>query len=454
MLGIGVFIFAPWLLWLWGVVALLAWAVDRSLGDSNWTLSTCTVAWALIVSTPAGSRLLLPPVSLIATAITLLAVHLIRGPVIRSTLLVVWIALLSMQFAAGAPMSIPAGNSQGAYAFQIQPALAHVTQVQHGTPTRLVLVGSTGVTPSPATGRRTLILAEHDPPNDAQVPAILGGQLRQPEPWGQSRLVGQDILMAAIGQDQMLVANVGTNLGSPGTLLLAGVCWTEGAWASPLILQDGDMTIVFDSDMFVNKLAPYQTALLGVLIGSAQALHGIALLAALALATLRARRMRSYVGAAVVLLTLLAAIAMPVGMSTTGEVRIVGDGPRGWPHSAGGVSGVLRSLAEHGFCVRRGARGATLLVVAEGSAELDHEHVVVLLPGASVIIGDEVLECRTDPLGESNGIPDARTIEWNHQRIAGVASVQGVLVIGTGSPARLDWTRLLSEALPRHSSGG
>ncbi|MEP7317098.1 MAG: hypothetical protein ABI921_00095, partial [Panacibacter sp.] len=57
--------------------------------------------------------------------------------------------------------------------------------------------------------------------------------------------------------------------------------------------------------------------------------------------------------------------------------------------------------------------------------------------GASVIVNGHKIAARENPLGEVDGIPDARELSLDGKSGPAQIEVDGVKIIGTGSPAQL-----------------
>ena len=443
----------PAALYLWSVWILLACILEVQSRSFNLRCTTALILWLIVIETALGSWLLLPPYSAGAIPLFLVAGHML-GRSRNAAVLLLGATLLSSLLSWPRPHSATVVEMAPLpFPYQIGAVLNHVLATDATVDRALFADPALTQAGIKEASEIVIVAAEHDQALPHPLGSIAGGSLRQPEPWSQEGLIGNQFVLAAICDDGMLVANIGSRLNNEGQLLLAGIGWERDRLASSLVIQSDSKIVVFDSDMFVNRLAPYQPSLLRVLFGQ-NSIYWWASIACLAIAAcgIGAARMGNVVPyLAAVAFSFAAAGSVVDRVIATGEVRIVA--MPSWPHSAGGSSGVLRSMVEAGLTVRSGSCGALVLVVDHGTADWRGEELIVLLPGSRARIGDTVVACGTVPFGEANGITDARELQWTHQTVVGVCLIDGVKVIGTGSPGRVNWRDRLSAASLQRLSG-
>jgi len=329
-------------------------------------------------------------------------------------------------------MNVARGYSPG-------PTLA---KLLGGSPVEGEVKGDIGITSlflkqGPNLAIRQIILGEHGQKPTLTQTMWVGGDLQQMEPWPDNQLFGSQYLLAAIAEDGQWVSNLGGRLEHTGRLVLASANHLGGSGIEPLIIAQDNAVYVQDSDPFCDRLCAYQpSALREIAVGQGHLRIINVVLAALSLAGSGTLAMSAW-GAGVL------AFALWYCQPQPGDVRLCGT--LGWPHEPSRISGVLRSLADAGLVMTRGNSDCRLLVVDEGRSAkaATSEQLVLAAPGASVSSGQATIRVDDLPLGDVDGIIDARRLIVNGVIVGVVYREGGRTIIGTGSPARQDWAKWL-----------
>jgi hypothetical protein len=289
--------------------------------------------------------------------------------------------------------------------------------------------------PNSAPPASAIVLLEHGQ-------SVLGGtvgDLRQKEPWIDNQLFGDQYLLAAIAEDGKLASNLGGRLPRKGRLLLASNQHEGGDYFESLVIEEAGRTFVQDSDPFVDRLVPYQTSVVLELVRGnyiyRAANLGFVLVTLLLMLSFQTWRL---------VLALLLGLSMVAQLrATEGDVCFPG-GLTGWPHEPSKAPGVLRSLVDSGHPSLAGDEACWLVVVAPGETAMipAGTQVVTAGPGATIHHGKDTYEVGKTPLGNLEGIADARSVALDGQTSTQTVWQSGDLtVIGTSSPSKLDWNR-------------
>jgi hypothetical protein len=117
----------------------------------------------------------------------------------------------------------------------------------------------------------------------------------------------------------------------------------------------------------------------------------------------------------------------------------------GYTHEPSKISGVMRSLADAGFTYARGTDNCTMLVVDEGKKATPKptEHVVIGCTQATILLDDNIIRIGDIPLGDSDDVVDARNVIVNGKAQGAHIKIKDTIVLGTGSPAKQDWSKWL-----------
>lgn len=303
-----------------------------------------------------------------------------------------------------------------------------------------------GEGPGSGSSAKTIVL-EHD----ARMPDGLGasvlGNYSQPRPWSWNQPIGSEVLRYWVARDGAVVSNIGAMVSGGGNMVL-GVPGRVGV--VPVVLA-GRATLVADSDPLLDFLAPYSQSTLCYLVSDVShervfgwVYHGLCML--LALLALRLGRPALAACCAGLLLAVVAQAELREALRP-GDIRLAGV-TKGWPHDAG-VYGVPRAMNKEGYRFTVGSVGASVLCVGPGAhAALRGEKLAILSPEASVTCPDgSVFLAEEVPMGDANGIPDARRILLRRDGVlkdvaVGVITVNGITMLATGSAGRLTgWGR-------------
>ncbi len=305
-------------------------------------------------------------------------------------------------------------------------------------------IGNNVVPPPPT------VVAEHD----ARIPPDTGlsviGNYKQPRPWSWNQPSGSEVMRFWAACDGAIITNVGAKVQGNGKLFL-GVATFSGV--IPIVVN-GSSTVISDSDMLLDFLAPYSPRTLSYLVNanSLERWMGFiynALCLFLGLFVLRAKATSQ--------LLICVALALAGVLRATladkfesGDVRLVGI-RKGWPHDSSAY-GVPRALNREGYRFKIGTVGAKVLCIGPGaSANLYGETLVVLSPGAHVHLPNGcVVYSGDEPMGDTGGVLDARAIfsgESTTPSAIGEMKSEGVTFVASGSAGKLNgWSRFLGGA--------
>lgn len=294
-----------------------------------------------------------------------------------------------------------------------------------------------------------LLLLEHDMVlRGGNVQEIDKVELQQNQPWFRNQLEGNQYALAAIEMDGYLASNLGGQMeleGHEKVLLMSRAHHPHSGLQTrtwPVLIEDRETRFLNDSDPFVNRLAAYQRNFITeVVLGTAN-LRWTNIFTAVA-AVLALFGARTPVVIAILCVFSTVAV-LPEIVGLPGDVRIVG-AVDSWPHDPSATSGVLRALADADYPLISGTRQTTILVVGAGqkAAPLETEKLVLLGPGSTLRVGSMTITAGELPIGTAAEILDGRELWQGKQRLGPDAMVGNIRIIGTGSPARQNWKRLL-----------
>ncbi len=290
-------------------------------------------------------------------------------------------------------------------------------------------------------------VAEHD----ARIPASTGlsvaGNYSQPRPWSWNQPAGSEVMRFWAACDGSIITNIGAKVQGSGRLFL-GVATFSGV--IPIVVK-GSTTVISDSDMLLDFLAPYSPRTLSYLVNadSIERWAGFAYYAlCLSLGLLAWRAQTTSLALICVVLALAGALRTILAHKLeSGDVRMVGIS-KGWPHDSSAY-GVPRALNREGYGFKVGSVGARVLCIGPGaSASLSGETLVVLSPGARVHLADGRVVCAgEEPMGETGGVLDARAIfsgQSGTPSAVGHFKSEGITFLASGSAGRLNgWNRFL-----------
>lgn len=256
------------------------------------------------------------------------------------------------------------------------------------------------------------------------------GDFFQSRPWSHNALIAGEPFRVAVAMDGALISNIGAKCTDVyGHILYAMV---DGLTVCPLALNINNKLILADSDYVSNALAPYQPHLLRRITGTDygwRVYWGV-----LSLMLIGSLLTKSVWLPLLNMGIFLALVLNPI----EGDVRYIGK-PCLWPHTTQ-AGGIVRVMQENGQNVIFGNKSTKILAISEGyhATVREEEKLIILEPDASVYIQGIKYTAGNIPQGDVEGIRDARTIDKEGRIIAcGRASVDGVEIIATGSPARI-----------------
>lgn len=371
-----------------------------------------------------------PSVLLGAPLVITLAVTFFNNRTLMTLLTVLFLALSAITISevfSPQPKFTVEESSTFAHGYKIGAALKRVFPNSFGTGTaiRSNLHGTQLSTSDPG-----IVIAEHDTPVEQQAGRIKSGNFTQPAPWSMNEFFGNQYWLYAIRQDGALVSNLGAQLTHNGRLML-GIPWPNPFSPTILASNNGMTLYCSDSDYWVNRLCNYQQNLLGVIISdkersSPPKIANIAF-AFIAIGSL-------WIPWAALLGFLVPLCLMVGGANQQGDIRLIG--PINNPHDPTRAWAVARRLQDEGVNAIFGNNQTKTMVVAEGySGRVNSEVLVIAEPRAKVLVGSHKILVLEEPQGLVDTIPDARKLLIDGQSAGVKAVVDGVTVVGTGSPA-------------------
>lgn len=267
---------------------------------------------------------------------------------------------------------------------------------------------------------------------------------QQPISWHDNQLIGNQYYLEAIRNDGGLYSNKGLTLKSDiGTSQLS---FAETLTQSqPLVISKGPTLLLHDSDYVSSFLANYQKSFISELAGNnirPNLIRAINLLFLifLILGLYKFKYQKHFIAflLPVTLLFFYLVYAKPV----EGEIRLVGEITNS--HENNKFDGVVKKLVFSGFNYTVGNKNAKILVVQKGhNAEVDTETIVLAEDDCTIMCKNKKLSVINTPIGNVNGIIDARQWKCEDRVIDGIVEIDGVKLIATGSPALQSWKDLL-----------
>lgn len=294
---------------------------------------------------------------------------------------------------------------------------------------------------APATESQSpqIVLLEHDAHS-----AFYGGRnLHQSLPWGAHTFFGNQYLAAAIERDGLLATNLGGSLSrEAGAPILMGCSFRHTSRMEALVARKGTRLVLSDSDVFADKLAAYNPSFIRELTGNNKQMRFVSLVFSLsALAFL----IHFHKAALVAAVAATAAAAALAHLPQAGDIRLCCE--TGSPHDESSAFAILRAINESNACATRGQKQCRILCVGTGhKAKWAGEQLVILEPLAECRIGATAIRCSNVPLGNLPDVANAMELHVGSASYRGRAEIDGVIVIGSGSPAKQDVLKWLSTA--------
>ena len=275
-----------------------------------------------------------------------------------------------------------------------------------------------------------IVIAEHDTPAEQQAGRIRSGNFTQPAPWSKNEFLGNQYWRYAIRQDGALISNLGAQLTLMGRMML-GIPWPNPFSPTILASNDGKTLYCSDSDYWVNRLCNYQQNLLGVILSDKKR-SAPPKIANIAFALIAIGSLWIPWFAPLGVLVLLSLIFGSA--NHRGDIRLIG--PIYNPHDPTRAWAVARSLQDEGVNAIIGNNQSKALVVEEGySGRVNGEELVIAEPRATILVGSHKIFVLEEPQGSVDAIPDARKLLIDGKSAGVKAVVDGVTIVGTGSPA-------------------
>lgn len=268
---------------------------------------------------------------------------------------------------------------------------------------------------------------------------------QQPISWHDNQLIGNQYYLEGIRNDGGLYSNKGITLsGEKGSVQLAYMeFWGN---SRPLIVKHNCTLYLHDSDYSSSFLANYQISFLQELVGNSNRPNYIRIINILfvlmtcSLFFIRAKngwKLNAILSCFIVMLLYLAYLS-----PHRGDIRLVGSITNS--HENNKFDGVVKKIVEAGFDYTVGDCDAKILVVQKGKdATVKGERIVLAEEGCAININGQKYEVNNNPIGNVNGIIDARQWACEDKVYDGVIKVDSVILIATGSPALQQWKDIL-----------
>ena len=265
-----------------------------------------------------------------------------------------------------------------------------------------------------------------------------GGEFVQESPWSKNQLIAIEPLRVNVVEDGCLVLNLGSKIEDKNLAPLWGQ--SSGLDFNTLCAYDGSRLIFGDSDMAGDMLSPYQANLWRQLCGLNLGYRiWLCLVCTVVFTTFFFIKRRLLFCLTVLCIVILFRVMLNL-THLEGGVRYVGDKVY-YPHSTL-CYGVVRAFNKLDVLMWFSNKNAKVLAIGAGHcATHDGEKIIVLEPGAKVMINGRTYSAGILPMGTVNQIVDAREIVEENKRSIGVAlyETSGVIIIATGSPASIDF---------------
>lgn len=293
------------------------------------------------------------------------------------------------------------------------------------------------------------LIAEHGTAFPANAGVIGIGEYMQQRPWQASQIFAPELIRYVVSIDGMLVSNRGEKL-SGGRVLLAV---PTGAGSAAVVAIANDRLIFSDSDMLLNFLAPYQKNLLSLMSHSFGIMRilGFTCGVLLFLLCVFGSIVTGRVGVFLATSMLIAVVSIPLRRDG-GDIRWEGTKST-WPHSTSGF-GLVAAINKLGIQVKWGSRDTRVLCVSDGVAQARvGESLIFLDPGAGVkLLSGRLFVCGEAPVGNTEIVSDARVVQESSCKVPssykGIVEIDGVKIIGSGSPARqLNLKKWINQAI-------
>jgi hypothetical protein len=292
---------------------------------------------------------------------------------------------------------------------------------------------------------KEVYLVEHGVYPSENHPDLRREELRQIKPWEGNQLFGDEHILASISQDGYWASNLGGSLQPKGKVRLGSVRHEGGGSFEPLMIETGNRIYIQDSDPLVDWLAHGQRHIIyELIIGQVGfRLIGVFGLFSILVMVYRDERLWSKSAFIGIIIAITAHIGFDRLMPREGDVLILGT--EGGPHELSRSAGVMRSMLENGHDLVDSNRPARVVVLSRNQRYKVRgvEKLIILSSGARLQGPNGWYEAAETPHGTVDGILDTRLIIGPNGEKKPVHRLPGLTILGTDSPAKLDWNTWL-----------
>lgn len=273
-------------------------------------------------------------------------------------------------------------------------------------------------------------------------------RLQQNTPWHSQSYIGNQYYLESICKDGGLYSNIGVILkktDSRQNILSRPTGLTD---SYSLITKDGGTLYLNDSDYTSSYLANYQKNFIRELVGNdirpnIIRLYNVMCLCALIVILYFCCIHKKKVYYVSVIFAFIPTLYIYIyEQQESGEIRMVGKIFNS--HESSGFDGVPKMINANGYDYCVGHKNAIVLIVKTGeSAECKNEKTIVAESGATITVDGKIFTIDETPLGIVDNIVDARNIIYEGKILGTQVNVNGKTIIGTNSPAKLEWKNIL-----------
>jgi len=230
------------------------------------------------------------------------------------------------------------------------------------------------------------IVAEHDTNLPKTGVIQINGDYYQRRHWSWNQPIGSDFIRLWVSTDGFIVSNIGAKIVGESNLLL-GI--SNGSQIVPLITESRGKVYISDSDPVLDFLSPYNANTWRYLLNprSVNRIISYGIGIALFIAGILILLQKSYLILVLPVVAIIPFLITSATAFTTGDIKLIGV-QCNWPHDNNSY-GIVRALQKSGVDFIFGERGSTVLCVgATMHAKTEHHKLIILEPGASVMLRD------------------------------------------------------------------
>ena len=271
-------------------------------------------------------------------------------------------------------------------------------------------------------------------------PVVIHEVWQQPISWFDNQMIGKQYYLEAIRRDGGLYSNKGLTLREDsGCVLLSYI--ESFTHSQPLIVKYGKTLYLHDSDYSSSYLANYQKNFLNELASNTirpNLIRFINLLFVALLFVLLFHLRYKKVISVMIIGAILSIVWYLDYYPKRGEIRIVGKITNS--HENNKFDGVVKTIVNAGYDYIIGDKNSKILIVQKGkSATVKSEDVVIAEDECSITINGVTAKVINNPIGNVNGVIDARQWFYLGKIYDGILIIDDVKLIATGSPALQSW---------------